>query len=352
MRHKTNILSFWTKFYAFTFVGCVISAILFKWIQTGIPFGPQTILVFAIFYLEVAFITYWALQFFRYFERKTHLEITKQFIPALILFWVGYMFISLVLVFACDFVFYWLTGYNLNTFLQHFVKVELLPFIKMASFWVFLGSLIFFYILWRKAMNREQRLKEENLIFRYETLKNQVNPHFLFNSLNTLSSLVKVNPEVAEQYINKLASIYRYILENSQKDRIPLQSEIAFINDYFFMQKIRDEEKIQLNIQLNNCSNFLILPISLQILIENALKHNMATREKPLQISLYCENGYIIVKNNLQKMTHLGDSPKIGLKNLQERLQLITRQALIIEETNNEFTVKLPMIAANENTNS
>jgi len=215
-----------------------------------------------------------------------------------------------------------------------------------------LFTIIFFYILWRKSLLQEQKLKEEKLIFQYETIKSQVNPHFLFNSLNTLSSLVRVDPDLAEQYINKLSSVYRYILDNVQKDKVLLQSEINFINDYFSLQKIRDGEKIQLEIQLNNIIECEVLPISLQILIENALKHNMATKEKPLKISVYYENGYIIVKNNLQKMANLSNSSGNGLKNLQERLLLITNKALIIDETGIEFIVKLPIIITNENTNS
>ena len=194
----------------------------------------------------------------------------------------------------------------------------------MIAFWAFLGSIVFIYILWRKAIDREQKLKEENLIFRYETIKGQVNPHFLFNSLNTLSSLVRTNPDVAEEYINKLASIYRYILDNVQSNHVPLQVEIAFVNDYFSLHKIRDGEKIQLNIQLNDINKYKVLPISLQILIENAIKHNMATRESPLYISLQYEDGYIVVKNNLQKMVNLGRSSGNGLKNLQERIVLLS----------------------------
>jgi LytS/YehU family sensor histidine kinase len=214
-----------------------------------------------------------------------------------------------------------------------------------------LGSIVFIYILWRKAIDREQKQKEENLIFRYETIKGQVNPHFLFNSLNTLSSLVRTQPEIAEQYINKLASVYRYILENIQKNEVPLQSEIDFINDYFSLQKIRDGEKIIIDIQINNINDCLVLPISLQVLIENALKHNMATHEKPLMISLYYEKGYIVVKNNLQKMANLSSSSGIGLKNLQERLLFTTNKTMIVNETGDEFIVKLPIIAVNENTN-
>ncbi len=193
-------------------------------------------------------------------------------------------------------------------------------------------------------MKREQKLREENLIFQNETLKNQVNPHFLFNSLNTISSLVQSQPDAAEKFINKLSSFYRYILENGQKDKVPLQSEIDFLKEYFTMYEVRGEKKIFLNIESVGTGIYEILPVSLQILIENAIKHNIATRENPLTISVYIEDQHIVVKNNLQKMPSLAASTGIGLKNLAERIQLITGKAMIVEETGSSFIVKIPLI--------
>jgi two-component system LytT family sensor kinase len=206
------------------------------------------------------------------------------------------------------------------------------------------GAVIFVFIQWQDALKREQKLREEKLIFQNETLKNQVNPHFLFNSLNTLSSLIYSRPETAELFINRLSSIYRYILENSQKDRVPLQSELSFISDYFGLHKIRDEEKIMLNIEIEDSDGFEILPVSLQILLENAIKHNIATRENPLMISIYIENMHVIVKNNLQKKSVQLPSTKIGLKNLAERFRLMTGKTLEITETRTEFIVKAPLL--------
>ena len=155
-------------------------------------------------------------------------------------------------------------------------------------------------------LKREQKLREENLIFQNETLKNQVNPHFLFNSLNTISSLIHSQPEAAEKFINNLSSFYRYILENGQKDKVPLRSELDFLKEYFSMHEVRDEKKIFLNIDVMEPGNYEILPVSLQILLENAIKHNIATRENPLTISIYIEDQSIVVKNNLQKMSFAG----------------------------------------------
>jgi len=207
------------------------------------------------------------------------------------------------------------------------------------------GAAIFIFIQWQDALKREQQLREENLIFQNETLKNQVNPHFLFNSLNTLSSLISTQPDTADTFISRLSSIYRYILENSSKDKVPLQNELTFIKDYFFLHKIRDENKIVLEISVMDAEKYQILPVSLQILVENAINHNMATRDNPLKISIFTEADYIVVKNNLQKKAVPSKSTGIGLKNLIERIRLVTGIALIIEETNSEFIVKIPLIS-------
>jgi LytS/YehU family sensor histidine kinase len=125
---------------------------------------------------------------------------------------------------------------------------------------------------------------------------------------------------------------------------VPLLSELAFIEDYFDLHKVRDEEKISLIIEAPGAERFEILPVSLQILIENSIKHNIATREKPLVISITIENDHVVIKNNLQKMPVQFKSTQIGLKNLSERIKLITGKDLIIEEENSFFIVKLPLL--------
>lgn len=206
------------------------------------------------------------------------------------------------------------------------------------------GALIFVILLWQTSLQREHKLREENLIFQNQTLKNQVNPHFLFNSLNTLSALIPGRPDQAERFLLKLSSIYRYILENSSKDAVPLESELAFISDYYYLHAIRDDGKIQLTVDAPEAGKYQILPVSLQILIENAIKHNSATRENPLSISISIENDGIVVKNNLQKMPVRMRSTGIGLNNLGERIRLSTGKKLVVEETQNEYIVKIPLI--------
>jgi len=238
----------------------------------------------------------------------------------------------------------WIKGADTTAIVKNFIEFEFSDWFISTMAGLSFGAIIFIFIQWQDALKREQKLREENLVFQNETLKSQVNPHFLFNSLNTVSSLIATNPEKAEQFISNLSSVYRYILENGQKDKVPLQSELDLINRYFDLHRVRDEEKIILCIDFYDPDDYQILPVSLQILLENAIKHNIATREKPLKISIYFEEGHVVMKNNLQKKAMQLKSTGIGLKNLAKRVSLISGKDLIIEETDNYFIVKIPLL--------
>lgn len=227
---------------------------------------------------------------------------------------------------------------------MHTIMSEINGAIKVAAIALVCSTPFIFFGKWQEAMKRGYELREQNLIFQNETLKNQVNPHFLFNSLNTLSSLVNTQVEIAGHFISKLSLIYRYILENSSKAKVPLKDELAFIEDYFYLHEIRSEGKILLTIDIKDDENYEILPVSLQLLLENAIKHNMATLERPLKIAIYIEGQNIVVRNNIQKMATQVVSTKIGLKNLSERVRLITGKEIIVEETKNDFLVKVPLL--------
>ena len=272
-------------------------------------------------------------------------EITRVVIIRFTFFIVTCLLISMILFIIVMYAGLWIRGGDTSKVIYYFIHNEFHGWFKSTLSGLSLGAIIFIVILWQTSLRREQKLREENLIFQNETLKNQVNPHFLFNSLNTLSAMVSgTQPELAEEFINRLSSIYRYILENSSKDKVPLSLELSFITDYFFLLKIRDENKIQMTVAVKNPEMYEILPVSLQILVENAIKHNMATRENPLNISIYIEDKHVIVKNNLQKMAVQLASTKIGLRNLAERVRLITGKVLIIEETGSDFIVKIPLL--------
>ena len=173
-----------------------------------------------------------------------------------------------------------------------------------------------------------------------------MNPHFLFNSLNTLTTLVNTQVEVAGQFIAKLSVIYRYIFDNSSKQTVSLNEEIAFIRDYYYLHQIRNQGKIKLEIDIDSDENsYKIIPISLQLLVENAIKHNMATQDKPLTINVYLEGQYVVVQNNIRKMATQVVSTKIGLKNLNERVRLVTGKEIMVTEQGGNFIVKVPLMA-------
>jgi len=303
--------------------------------------------------LELAILIFIYLEAFIFLARKlfrnmgadtTSKEFLLKILSRFLIFYIACFLSALVIFIIFRYFNNWKYDLDLTRVIYNFFHSEFNSWFKPTIKGLSFGAVIFLFVQWMDALKRERKLKEESLIFQNETLKNQVNPHFLFNSLNTVSSLINTKPEVAERFISKLSSIYRYILENSQKDRVPLQSELTFISDYFDLHQIRDEEKISLTINVPDSGSFGILPVSLQILIENAIKHNMATRENPLKISIFVENQQIIVKNNLQKMAQQLKSTKMGLKNLAERVRLITGEELVIEETNTDFIVKVPLL--------
>jgi two-component system LytT family sensor kinase len=227
--------------------------------------------------------------------------------------------------------------------LQNLFRFEIKGIMGSLILGALIATLAFFFMIWQEAMKSAFNAREQMLIYQSETLKNQINPHFLFNSLNTLSALISANPEKAEVFTQKLSVIYRYILENHEAETVSLDEEIGFVNDYFFLQKIRDEEKIELKSDIENL-NCRVLPVSLQLLVENAFKHNSATRENPLLVSVIQKGEWIEVRNNLQLKKQLGTSSGLGLKNLEERIKIQTGKKLEVEKTEQEFIVRMPLI--------
>lgn len=193
---------------------------------------------------------------------------------------------------------------------------------------------------------RNEQLERAKAEAELEALKNQIDPHFIFNSLNTLSHLIEEKPLKAKQFNDNLADVYRYILHNKGRELVLLQEEIGFMNDYFSLLKIRFENAVQLN---NNCDEeifqqYLIPPISLQILIENAIKHNEFTDEAPLIITLNNDGDSLIIRNDKRAKTLRKESSKIGLHNLQERYRLVAGKELTVNEDEKNFTVRLPLL--------
>lgn len=270
-------------------------------------------------------------------------KITRELLLKLVLFLIACFVAALVLYIIYVYIFSAIIG-RPQPDIDAFIKDDFAGWFRSTMKGLSFGAVIFVFIQWQDALKREQKLAEEKLVFQNETLRNQVNPHFLFNNLNTLSSLISADPALAEKFTIKLSSIYRYILENSSKKSIPLQAEIDFINDYFELYRIRDGEKIRLETSIETNAPYEIIPVSLQILVENAIKHNSATRDNPLVIRICLEGKSVTVTNNLQPMTTGQSSTGIGLRNLSQRIKLSTGMDITVSETGSEFTVKVPLL--------
>lgn len=203
----------------------------------------------------------------------------------------------------------------------------------------------FFFKEWRKSLVLSERLQKENMQSQLEVLKNQVNPHFLFNSLNVLSSLVYSDPSKAEMFIDKFASVYRYILNIQGKIVVQLNEELEFLNSYIYLQKIRFNEGFIININIEE--NKLVLyipPLCLQQLVENAIKHNIVSAEHPLTVKIYNEGNELFVINNIQKRDEPQSSTGIGLKNLTERYFQFANVKPKFEEKENQFIAMTPLL--------
>lgn len=201
----------------------------------------------------------------------------------------------------------------------------------------------------REAENeklKKEQLERARAEAELEALKNQIDPHFIFNSLNTLSHLIEEDAKKAKQFNDNLADVYRYILQNKARELVLLREEMAFLNDYFSLLKIRFEQAVQLHIRVNETwlDQYLIPPISLQILVENAIKHNEFSDALPLVITIEMQNDELIIHNCIRKKILRKTSSRIGLHNLGERYKLTTSKEITVTEAAGDFTVSLPVL--------
>ncbi len=321
-----------------------IFSILFKWIQTGKPFRYETIFLGVTIFTLLLINGYLGYAILGKLSNKASVEIKKQIIPSFSLFALLAFIVSIIVISVIDYIYFLIEGYETSNFIKHLLTVELKSALIQFGIWILIASSFYLFNIWIQATKREQKLDEENLKYKYQNLKNQINPHFLFNTLNTLSELVYVDAQQSENFIHNLSSIYRYVLENEEVDFIELNKEIEFVKQYFALQQVRDGDKIKLKIEIADTSEIKVVPVSLQILVENALKHNAKSKEKPLIINIKEKNGEIIVVNPIQKKSIIEYSTKTGLSNLKGRIKIITGKDLVINNDKHIFTVKLPTL--------
>ena len=192
---------------------------------------------------------------------------------------------------------------------------------------------------------RMRELEKQNILSQFEVLKNQINPHFLFNSMNTLSALISVDPKKAIHFTNQFSRLYRSMLELREQMVISLEEEFNFLKTYLNLQQMRFDENLILEIQMpDDAGQYSLPPFTLQFLVENALKHNIVSNTYPLTIRLYQEKDCLVVANNLQRRGSVEDSTGTGLKNLKARYQLLGIEHFEIIEENDWFIVKAPLI--------
>ncbi len=204
---------------------------------------------------------------------------------------------------------------------------------------------IAFFKFWRQSLKETEALKRESITAEFETLKSQINPHFLFNALNTLTSLIEEHPKQATEFVQKLSSVYRYVLTQKDKQLVPLKEELDFIESYIFLNKIRFGANLVTHIDIDpKYHDKNIVSLSMQMLIENCIKHNIISAQKPLHITIGIHQNQLTVTNNLQKKQTVADSSGIGLNNIVHRYSFVSDQEVEITDDGHSFSVSLPLI--------
>ena len=216
-------------------------------------------------------------------------------------------------------------------------------FISMVVALLFYAA--YFYKYYKEKQVKEQKIIAGSASARFDALKNQLDPHFLFNSLNVLTSLIEEDPDQAQKFTTSLSKVYRYVLEQKNKDLVTVDEELNFARTYVRLLKMRFEDSIIFDIP-EKCTqpDAKIVPLSLQLLLENAVKHNVVTSSKPLHIKVFEQGGMLVVSNNLQEKQVVKKSSGVGLQNIRQRYQILTDRGVIINKTNSDFSVSLPML--------
>lgn len=243
-----------------------------------------------------------------------------------------------------------ITGISEDSWFSH-LDVNL---IKNFGATFIIGSLYeagYFFSKWKAQAIETEQIKSRQLRTELSALRNQVSPHFLFNSLNTLITLIHENQDMAARFTEKLSEVYRYTLSHKERDVVKLRRELAFTDAYYYLMKIRFEESIHIHVNIE--AQYLdkyVAPLTIQMLVENAIKHNIASIHKPLRIDMYVENGKsLIVRNNLQRKSVGVESTGFGLENARRRYAHLSDTGIDVIETRDHFMVALPLLTLDVN---
>ncbi len=262
---------------------------------------------------------------------------------------VGTLLMNVALVYFCNYLnFIVIQGKNPEKFFNGEMNFINWFFINFAIMISAIGHARGFMAAWKNSTKKEvveQKLIAKSANAQFESLKNQLDPHFLFNSLNVLDSLIEENPFQAQRFTNSMSKIYRYVLEQKDKELVSVEEEIDFAKTYCELLKTRFEDAVtfDFNISEEDKKGFVV-PLSLQLLLENSIKHNFATSSKPLNIKIFTEKGNLIIENNLQTRELPNTSTGVGLANIVSRYNLLTERNVFVEKSEAFFRVKLPIL--------
>lgn len=262
---------------------------------------------------------------------------------------VGTLLMNVALVYFCNYLnFIVIQGKNPEKFFNGEMNFINWFFINFAIMISAIGHARGFMAAWKNSTKKEvveQKLIAKSANAQFESLKNQLDPHFLFNSLNVLDSLIEENPVQAQRFTNSMSKIYRYVLEQKDKELVSVEEEIDFAKTYCELLKTRFEDAVtfDFNISEEDKKGFVV-PLSLQLLLENSIKHNFATSSKPLNIKIFTEKRNLIIENNLQTRELPNKSTGVGLANIVSRYNLLTERNVFVEKSEAFFRVKLPIL--------
>lgn len=274
--------------------------------------------------------------------RKSYPSI-KDSVQRVILLFIG----TFLTVISVDFI-----GVNLISLFTEHVYYDFQERVRSLVVVVFLTIMImaiyeaiYFFVLLKKSVREEERAKQATIQAELDTLRNQVQPHFLFNSLNTLRDIIDQNPkEDAKHFVDRLSEIYRFLLESGNKNLIALKEELKFAKAYMHIQSERFGENLKVYWDVPLQEDKLIASMSLQLLLENAIKHNIVSRSMPLEISVTIANDCIVVTNNIQRKSTQLPSTKMGLKNIKKRYAAITDRSVAIVNDGHQFSIAIPLL--------
>jgi sensor histidine kinase YesM len=247
---------------------------------------------------------------------------------------------TISLVYALVFLYRWLFNFNVADDMRGFLYSSVIITTIISMFMTSRS----FLLNWRQTAIDAEKAKRESIRAQYDSLKNQVNPHFLFNSLNALTNLVYQDQDKAAKFIKQLSEVYRYVLDSRDKEVVLISEELKFLQSYLFLQQIRFGDKLNVQIDIKQTEG-RIAPLALQMLVENAIKHNVISEDDPLTILIYRQEENLIVENTLKRKQILAeDSSGLGLENIKRRYEFLSNKMVIVKESGTKFKVALPIL--------